>query len=107
MFTEDEYDVTRKSLGVTDLSDVRPEEITSQYGTFRAIINHLDSQELDYEFRTAVGSHTSSILDLAADADLVIIGGQQRSPAGKAMLGSTAQEVLLSAPCPVVFVRQE
>jgi nucleotide-binding universal stress UspA family protein len=39
------------------------------------------------------------------DADLVIVGGRTRSPAGKAVFGSTAQEILLESPCPVTFVR--
>jgi nucleotide-binding universal stress UspA family protein len=40
------------------------------------------------------------------DADMVFIQERRRSPAGKAVFGSAAQEVLLNAPCPVTFVRQ-
>ena len=40
-------------------------------------------------------------------ADLVIVGGRRRSPTGKAVFGSTAQEVMLEAPCPVMFVRSD
>jgi nucleotide-binding universal stress UspA family protein len=39
------------------------------------------------------------------DADLIVIGLRQRSAVGKALLGSNAQEILMSAPCPVLSVR--
>jgi nucleotide-binding universal stress UspA family protein len=42
---------------------------------------------------------------VAADARLVVIGMRRRSPVGKMLLGSTAQEVLFTAPCPVVTAR--
>jgi len=41
------------------------------------------------------------------DADLVVVSGRKRTPTGKAVFGSTAQTVLLDAPCPVTFVRVE
>ena len=39
------------------------------------------------------------------DADLIIVGVRRRSKVGKLMFGSTAQLVILEAPCPVLTVK--
>jgi Universal stress protein family. len=36
--------------------------------------------------------------------DRVVVGGERRSPAGKAVFGSDAQTILLDSTCPVVYV---
>ncbi|GGM71322.1 universal stress protein [Dactylosporangium sucinum] len=40
-----------------------------------------------------------------ANAVLVVIGLRHRTRVGKFLLGSTAQEILLDAPCPVLSVK--
>jgi nucleotide-binding universal stress UspA family protein len=69
----------------------------------------LDEADLDVEIRGAVGKRGEEIVALAEDidADLVIVGGSKRSPAGKAVFGSTAQKVMLDSPCPVTYVRAD
>ncbi|TNM66911.1 universal stress protein [Streptomyces sp. NP160] len=50
-----------------------------------------------------------ALLDVAAEvgARCIVIGLRPRSMVSKLLLGSTAQQVLLHAPCPVVVVKAE
>lgn len=73
----------------------------------RDVREALDDLGIEPEFRGRLGDPGEEIVEIAeADgADFVVVGGRRRSPVGKALFGSTAQAVLLSAPCPVVFFR--
>jgi nucleotide-binding universal stress UspA family protein len=38
-------------------------------------------------------------------AELIIVGIRRRSKVGKLLMGSTAQYIILKAPCPVLTVK--
>ncbi len=42
---------------------------------------------------------------ITSSADLIVIGLRRRTPVGKLVTGSTAQQILLDAPCPVLSVK--
>jgi len=110
LFTHDEYDTARSNLDFDADSEVTPDVIARRYVTIRDLRDAMEGAGVEY---TTHGRTTNSdeigegIVGLAEEvgADLVVIGGRRRSPTGKAVFGSTAQEVLLNAPCPVTFVR--
>ena len=78
----------------------------AQVASARVARDRLEEAGYDVELaETSADDPGPEIIDLAeeADADLICVAGRQRSPAGKALFGSTSQQVLLEADCPVLF----
>jgi nucleotide-binding universal stress UspA family protein len=64
--------------------------------------------DLTHEVRQAIGPDVAQeILRVAADTDaaVVVIGLRHRTPVGKMIMGSVAQQVLLDAHCAVLAVK--
>jgi len=60
------------------------------------------------EHRDVQAGHASDVILAVAEecrAELIVVGLHRLSPVRKALLGSTAQRVLLEATCPVLAVR--
>ena len=75
-----------------------------------ALSSDLASRGIDHDLRqpAQAQSPADEILAAAADvnADLIVIGLRRRSPVGKLFLGSSSQQILLDADCPVVAVKR-
>jgi nucleotide-binding universal stress UspA family protein len=76
-----------------------------------AIDAELTEAGIEHEVRQPTDGRSAGevILGAAQDssADLVVIGLRRRSPVGKLITGSTAQQILLDAPCPVLSVKPQ
>jgi nucleotide-binding universal stress UspA family protein len=69
----------------------------------------LDATGVRYSVRHSISEATAAeeVVDTAEelDAELIVIGLRHRTPVGKLIMGSTAQNILLSARCNVLAVK--
>lgn len=109
VFSDDQYARVKSKLEFGPDDEVTPDAVARRHATIRDLSTTLEEAGIEYSSQGAVGEKGEEVVG-AAEAlgvDLVLVGGRKRSPAGKAVFGSTAQEVIMNAPCPVTFVRSE
>ena len=112
VFEREEYDRIRSQLDIAADDEVSPDEVAKRHVTVRKLGDAMDAAGLSYSWHGRISDANKqgdAIVEAATDlgADLLVVGGRRRSPTGKAVFGSTAQDVMLDAPCPVTFVRAD
>lgn len=85
------------------------EQLATYREEFGALEAELVSAGIEYQLRELVRGKPAGqdLVALANEegADLIVIGLRRRSPVGKLVLGSNAQDILLQADCPVLAVK--
>lgn len=85
------------------------EQILHARDELEDVDDRLTKTNISFEIRElARGSGAGDeIVEVAreVDAELIVIGIRRRSPVGKLILGSNAQDILLNADCPVLAVK--
>lgn len=89
-------------------SSTKEEEYVAYQQAMSALGSELSERGVDHEIREYVRDKTPA-QDLVEaveefDAELLVIGYKKRSATGKALLGSHAQDVLMSTTVPVLAV---
>lgn len=110
VFAADEYDDVRAELDSDPDSELTPDDVAKRYTAIHALGDVMSDSDIEFTCHGRLSDETTAgerIVELVEelDADLVVVGGRKRSPTGKAVFGSVAQEVLLNSPRPVTFVR--
>ncbi len=108
VFSEADFEDLTEQLDFDDPSDATPDDVARRHSATRRLSDLLEDKRVGFEVRGDVGGDAGTTIVTAGEdigADLVIIGGRKRTPAGKAVFGSTAQQVMLNADCPVTYVR--
>jgi len=108
VFTPDQFQEIAKDLGMADLAETEVDKVLERHESVRHFEEVFDEHGVDYEVKGVVGDISDGIIDIAerTESDRVIVSGRTRSAVGKAVFGSTAQDVLLNAPCPVTYVKE-
>ena len=97
----------RRQLGVLVINSRRRSEDEAAGEDLAMARSRLEGSGIEFEVRevSAGLEAAEDIVETAGPDDLIVIGLRRRTPLGKLILGSSAQRILLDAPCPVLTVK--
>lgn len=110
VFPRDEYEDLMAQLDIDPTTgNLQPGVLAERHEDLRRPAEQLEEHGIETRIRGTVGEPETEVPRIADDihADLLFIGGFGRSPAGKAIFGDSAQQILLNAPCPVTYIRRQ
>lgn len=109
VFTRDQFEEFAEQLEYPSANEEDIDSFVDRHKSVRYMENQFDEYDVDYEVKGFVGNAAEKIVTLAGDrdADRLVVSGHKRTRVGKAVFGSTAQNILLEAPCPVTYVKPE
>lgn len=112
VFSNGEYDNARERLQFDPDSEVTPDVVAERMVGVRELTELLAEAGVAHRVRGRLangGDDGELLAELGdeSDVDLAVVGGRGRTPAGKAVFGSTAQTLMLNAAYPVTFVRSD
>ena len=89
--------------------DLEPDMLAKRHGDIQTPAAEFENVGIETRVRGAIGDPETEVVRVAkeVDAKLLFIGGAGRSPAGKAIFGDSAQQILLNSPCPVTYIQRE
>lgn len=92
-------------LGVALTSTMMESTVRTHHGELDRLATHRASANIDTILRT--GDARDVIVDVAKEigADLIVMGTHGRRGVRRALIGSIAEGVLRTAPCPVLTIR--
>lgn len=103
-----DYDSVHVTL-VHDFEENREGASVTQVAAVRRAKELLEEADVDVSLEGTSGKPAAGILEVAdaKDADLVVLAGRKRSPAGKALFGSVTQDVILGTDRSVLVVSSD
>lgn len=110
VFPRDEYESLLDQMQIESTSGtIEPDTLAARHDAISTPAGRLEESDVAYEIHGVIGDPDSEIVRVANDlgVDRIVIGGSGRSPAGKALFGDHAQQVLLNASCPVTYVQRD
>jgi nucleotide-binding universal stress UspA family protein len=109
VFSQSAYEEGIREAGYDPENPPPAHTLASRLESIDRLSLAFEESDIEYRIRGEIGDVADSLVSVAeeTDTDMLFVGGRKRSPTGKAVFGSTSHRVLMNAPCPVTFVRQD